>query len=227
MLRQFGFLVSAAVVVFVSHGGVVSRAPACEPCAACNDAPQNIEYAPPTRTRIRWVAVYEDGRVRYVPRAYRVRNPDPASRANTTSPFKTPAAKDLPVPSPAEPSPVQPGPVQPGPVPKGPAPSDSATADRLALANHAQDLLKTKCVRCHGASRQESGLDLRSRKTILKGGESGPALIPGQPDESLVFQRVRGGEMPPRNAGRLSPAEIETLREWIAAGAPSERAQQP
>jgi len=100
------------------------------------------------------------------------------------------------------------------------------SSDRLALANRAQALLKAKCVRCHGDQRQESGLDLRSRETILKGGESGAGLIPGKPDESLMFKRVRAGEMPPRNVSRLSPDEIATLQQWIAAGAPSERAQQ-
>jgi len=100
-------------------------------------------------------------------------------------------------------------------------------SERAVLANRAQALLKAKCVRCHGEQRQESGLDLRSRESILKGGESGPSLIPGQPDESLVFKRVRAGEMPPRNVGRLLPEEIATLQQWIAAGAPSERANRP
>ena len=45
--------------------------------------------------------------------------------------------------------------------------------------------------------------------------------------ESLVFNRVRAGEMPPRNVGRLLPEEIATLQQWIAAGAPSERANRP
>jgi hypothetical protein len=42
-----------------------------------------------------------------------------------------------------------------------------------------------------------------------------------------MFKRVRDGEMPPRNASLLLPEEIATLQQWIAAGAPSERAHQP
>jgi len=52
----------------------------------------------------------------------------------------------------------------------------------------------------------------------LKGGKSGPAIVVGKPDASLLMDRVRSGEMPPGKK-KLSPAEIETLRGWIAAGA--------
>jgi|HubBroStandDraft_6_1064221.scaffolds.fasta_scaffold10288_2 mono/diheme cytochrome c family protein len=240
MLRQFSYTVCAAVVGFASTWGAVSVAPAGERCGACNGGPANIKSAPPTCIRIRWVAVYKDGRVRLVPRAYRVQVSVPATPsapADTTpasaAPLPTPPApeaptsKDLPSSTPVAPGPSSPSPALSAPSPSGPAASDPAISDRAVLANRAQALLKAKCVRCHGENRQESGLDLRSRESILKGGESGPALIPGQSDESLVFKRVRAGEMPPRNAGRLLPEEIATLQQWIAAGAPSERAPQP
>jgi mono/diheme cytochrome c family protein len=260
MLRQFRYLVCAAVVGFAGNLGPVSVAPACEPRGACNGGPTEIEQAPPTRIRVRWVAVREDGRVRLVRRFYRVRASVPASlsaRASTTpaieAPVPTnpeieaPTSKDLPLSAAVPPAPVEPEAaspeaassksassksassksVSPGRAPLGAVVSDSAPSDQAVLANRAQALLKAKCVRCHGEKRPESGLDLRSRATILKGGESGPGLIPGQPDASLVFQRVRDGEMPPRNASRLSPAEIATLQQWIAAGAPAARAQRP
>jgi mono/diheme cytochrome c family protein len=104
--------------------------------------------------------------------------------------------------------------------------SRAGFAQDMALANRAQALLKAKCVRCHGEKKQESGLDLRSRETILKGGDSGPALVPGKPDESRLYKRVRDGEMPPKKVDRLSPREIATVRQWIAAGAPFEGARQ-
>ncbi len=181
----------------------------------------------PSGIRIRWVPVYEDGHVQRVRRAYRVRGSVPA---NLSAPAST--TPEIEAPEPTTPATEAPTPKDLSlsrPVSTGPAPTDSAVSDpvpsgQAALANRAQALLKAKCVRCHGEKRQESGLDLRSRETILKGGESGPGLVPGQPDESLVFKRVRDGEMPPRNAGRLLPEEIATLQQWIAAGAPSERA---
>ena len=88
----------------------------------------------------------------------------------------------------------------------------------VPLAKRAHAILTEKCSRCHGEAKQESGLDLRSRETILKGGESGPAIVPGKPNDSRIFQRVRDGEMPPKKSDRLSTREINTLREWIAAG---------
>jgi mono/diheme cytochrome c family protein len=251
MFRQFRYLVCVAVVGFAGNLGHVSVAPACDPCGACNGGPTYIKHAPPTGIRYRWVSVYQDGHVQRVRRAYRVPVSDPATLSapaytnpaieahepTTTPETEDQAPKDLPESGPASPGPesagsVSRGPAPTGPAPKGPAPSgagvsDSAPADRAVLANRAQALLKAKCVRCHGGNKRESGLDLRSRATILKGGESGPGVVPGQPDESLVLKRVRDGEMPPRNAGRLLPAEIATLQQWIAAGAPSERAPQP
>src|SRR6185436_18135526 len=65
--------------------------------------------------------------------------------------------------------------------------------------------------------------DLRSRKTALRGGESGePAIVPGKPDASPLYQAVRwdGLEMPPKENDRLTGEQIELIRQWIAIGAP-------
>jgi hypothetical protein len=80
-----------------------------------------------------------------------------------------------------------------------------------------QPLLKARCVRCHGPNEPEGGLDLSRAATLLRGGGSGPALA-DTPDESLLWQRVSDGEMPPERP--LAPAEQEALRDWIAAGMP-------
>ena len=83
-----------------------------------------------------------------------------------------------------------------------------------------------KCLLCHGRRRQEGGLDLRTRASALKGGVSGPAIVPGDPDSSLLIQRIAAEEMPPeKDQARLSyrpvtTAELEELRRWISAGAP-------
>jgi len=70
-------------------------------------------------------------------------------------------------------------------------------------------------------SRRESeqhGLDLRSRDSTLKGGESGSAITPGKAEESLLFKKVSSGQMP-FGDGRLSDNEIKLIRQWIDAGA--------
>ena len=86
-------------------------------------------------------------------------------------------------------------------------------------------IFQARCVVCHGKREQRGGLDLRTRETRMEGGDSGPALVPGSPDESLIIQKIEAGEMPPpdlqydyavRNA---TDAEVATLRQWVVAGA--------
>ncbi len=85
-----------------------------------------------------------------------------------------------------------------------------------------------RCAVCHGKRKQEGGLDLRTIAGRLKGGQSGPALVPGDPENSLLFRRILDEEMPPSELlyeYRVRPpnlAEVETLRRWIAAGAISD-----
>src|SRR5215468_4827314 len=77
-------------------------------------------------------------------------------------------------------------------------------------------LLQKNCVSCHGDLRI-SGLDLRQRETILKGGSRGPAVIPGNADQSLLYRAAAHiGElkMPPNQAG-LSAEDLEVLKDWI------------
>ena len=104
------------------------------------------------------------------------------------------------------------------------SPSDSAAAD--AVTQHdVLPYLYARCVVCHGRRKQEGDLDLRTVASILKGGKSGPAVIPGDPEESLLLQRVHAKEMPPpRDLIRagvrpLEANEIELLAKWIVQGA--------
>ena len=86
--------------------------------------------------------------------------------------------------------------------------------------------INVKCLLCHGRRRQEGGLDLRTRASAIKGGASGPAIVPGNPDASLMIKRITAEEMPPeKHQARLSyrpitSGELETLRRWITDGAP-------
>ena len=90
--------------------------------------------------------------------------------------------------------------------------------------NDVLPIFQTRCVLCHGKRRQEGGLDLRTHASRLKGGKSGPALVPGKPDESLLIKRITSGEMPPPKmffeyaVRPPTTSEVETLRKWIASG---------
>jgi mono/diheme cytochrome c family protein len=84
-------------------------------------------------------------------------------------------------------------------------------------ANRRAATLLQRCITCHGATKPEGGLNLTMRITALKGGVSGPALKPGDPERSLFYRRIAARQMPPGNP--LSASEIEIIRRWIAGGA--------
>ena len=98
-----------------------------------------------------------------------------------------------------------------------------AAGEPAFFETHARPILKAFCVECHGEeSKPKGGLDLRLARTTLKGGESGPAIVAGNPEASDLISRVRDGTMPPGKK-KLSPAEIETLARWIRDGAKTNR----
>src|SRR4051812_3309489 len=100
----------------------------------------------------------------------------------------------------------------------------TATAPEHAIVNfetHIRPVLRTYCFDCHGANEKpEGGLDLRLRRLIVKGGDSGPAIVPGNRNASLLLQRVLAGEMPPTEK-KLPPGQAKVLAAWISAGAPT------
>ena len=96
-----------------------------------------------------------------------------------------------------------------------------AVSEREALA-----VFQARCVRCHGGLEKRGGLDLRTLESRLKGGKSGPALVPGKPEESLLYKRMASGTMPPDKMAKdlaielPTDTETEKIRAWIAEGAP-------
>src|SRR4051812_18917361 len=84
-------------------------------------------------------------------------------------------------------------------------------------------LLVARCLECHGADPKKvrGGLRLTSRAELLKGGESGPAVVPGEPNKSRLLKAVRHTDddlkMPPKD--RLKDSEVADLDAWVKAGA--------
>lgn len=82
-------------------------------------------------------------------------------------------------------------------------------------------LLIQKCADCHGEKEVSGGLRVDSRKSLIKGGDSGAAIIPGDISESLLIQAVRRtGEMPMPPEEELTEREVGVLQRWIELGAP-------
>lgn len=106
--------------------------------------------------------------------------------------------------------------VAPAPIARSAPPAEASAA---LWSAHIQPLLSQHCFKCHGELKQKNGLDLSSPDAIFKGGDSGPAVVPGNPGESLVFKFVQPGaeqHMPPKDY-QLSDDELALLKMWIAS----------
>jgi mono/diheme cytochrome c family protein len=86
-------------------------------------------------------------------------------------------------------------------------------------------ILQTNCARCHSGLNHRGGFSIETKESLLKGGRSGPAIVAGHPEQSLLITLVHPLEangaddrhMPPK--GQLTNAEIVILGQWIKAGA--------
>jgi len=87
-----------------------------------------------------------------------------------------------------------------------------------------------KCQQCHGEKVKMSNLSVATRESILKGGDHGAAIVPGNAAESLLYQRITGQvlpAMPMAPLPRLTAEEIAAIKDWIDAGAPMAEGQKP
>ena len=98
--------------------------------------------------------------------------------------------------------------------------SSLALAAKADVSEDAVRLLQERCVSCHGEI-QMSGLDVRSSEALLKGGQRGPSVVPGNAAASLLYQAVlhEGDLQMPMQGGRLTDEEVGILGTWIDGGA--------
>ena len=102
--------------------------------------------------------------------------------------------------------------------------ADEPAPPAVTFETHVRPLLKAHCWQCHGDEEFKGRLDTRLARFLLKGGESGPAIVPGNHAESLLYERVASGEMPPGKK-KLAPREMGLLAKWIDGGAKTVRAE--
>src|SRR6267142_1988576 len=81
-------------------------------------------------------------------------------------------------------------------------------------------LLVARCASCHGASQQFSSLRVDSREALLRGGNRGPAIVPGDPQLSLLAKAVRHEGLKMPVGAKLEADEIAAIEKWIQLGAP-------
>jgi mono/diheme cytochrome c family protein len=104
--------------------------------------------------------------------------------------------------------------------------SSAPAADQPDYVRDVKPLLAKHCVSCHGPDKQRAGLRLDTVASALKGGNSGPAVVPHKSGDSKLLIAISGGTddiaaMPPKEKPPLSKEEIAVLRAWVDAGAPA------
>ena len=109
-----------------------------------------------------------------------------------------------------------------------PAAETKFTTEEIAFfEKEVRPLLQANCVKCHGGAKMRGGLRLTSRDGVLKGGDNGPAAVPGKPGESLLVGAINhdADRLPPRvegmpPKGKLPGKDVETLTKWVKMGLP-------
>src|SRR5262245_24761484 len=100
--------------------------------------------------------------------------------------------------------------------------AQEAQPSEAQVEKKVSSILKLKCLQCHGEAVQMSNLDLRTRESMLKGGDNGPAIVPGNAGASRLYRRVTGLEKPGMPLAPMPPLtsqEIAALKSWIDQGA--------
>ncbi len=100
---------------------------------------------------------------------------------------------------------------------------------RLLWDDVVQPILEERCAACHNPAKPAGGLHIDTPAALLKGGASGPAIVPGKPADSLVIQRLQlpvddDKHMPPKGKPQLTGGQLAALSFWIENGAPADKA---
>jgi len=110
-------------------------------------------------------------------------------------------------------------------------PAPAADAGTELFESRIRPVLVDHCYECHNSeTKAEGGLALDFRDGLRDGGTSGPALVPGKPDASLILKAVRHGDPKlrmPRGGAKLSESVIADFARWVALGAPDPRVEPP
>ncbi len=98
----------------------------------------------------------------------------------------------------------------------------SLGAAPVDFAHEVVPILRKHCSECHTGDKKKGGFSMNTRASLLEGGENGVVVVPGQAQKSKILEVIVSADpdirMPPKGE-RLSPAEVTTLRSWVAQGA--------
>src|SRR5262245_40417687 len=112
-------------------------------------------------------------------------------------------------------------------IPMASVPDDDTTS---AYLRDVRPVLQRRCFRCHGALQQKGSLRLDTARAIRAGGDSGPSIVPKDPQASLLIKKITEPDPKvrmPAEGESLTEAEIAALRAWIASGAVAPEGEMP
>src|SRR4051812_11030572 len=95
---------------------------------------------------------------------------------------------------------------------------DPGEAARSVWTAHVEQIFADHCTKCHAGVKQKGGVDLRTPQTVLKGGDDGPIVVPGNAVESKLFKALRvdsDPHMPPEGSKQLTEQEVAIVQRWI------------
>ncbi len=88
----------------------------------------------------------------------------------------------------------------------------------VSFKNDIQPILQSRCTKCHGGDFPSEGLNLESYEGLMAGSQNEPVVLAGDAGDSLLIDKIESGDMPKRGP-KLTPEQIQTIRQWIDAGA--------
>lgn len=84
----------------------------------------------------------------------------------------------------------------------------------MDFAQQVQPIFQARCLFCHNPTRQKGGLDVTTLATLFKGGDNGPAVVPGNLEKGTLWESLDTDRMP-RGSKKLTEAEKQVIRDWI------------
>jgi len=105
--------------------------------------------------------------------------------------------------------------------PAAPAAGPDGPKGRVDFDSQIRPILQARCLNCHAKGKYKGGLSLETREAVLRGGEGGPAAVPGKAEQSLIVELVAGLDPDRRMPGKgdpLTPAQVGLIRAWVDQG---------
>lgn len=100
---------------------------------------------------------------------------------------------------------------------------EGAVPEKPDYAKDIKPIFERSCYKCHGPEKRKNGLRIDKKRFAMKGGETGPAIVPGDVDKSLLTKYISlpedDDDIMPSKGKLLAKSEIETLKKWVAQGA--------